>query len=212
MHARELADGGHAAERREVTGQAVTWYLDRAVAADLVVIPGRWQLSSRYEQARQEPPAFDSVADALSWLETELPGLAAAVAAAHEGELHEQAWQLCEALRGLFQYRRHYAAWIEVTQAGLASARACRNVRAEARMSDQLGFAFLCLHRYQLAQASSARPSARPARPGICWAKRRPWITWGVTLLALSRPGEALTLFEAARVTHMELGRQRGAC
>jgi len=68
LHAREKAAVDTDAEQRAVTVRAVDWYLQRAVAADLVVIPGRWQLGGQYALARQTTSAFPAPAAALAWL------------------------------------------------------------------------------------------------------------------------------------------------
>jgi hypothetical protein len=95
LHARDQVT---AAERPAAIASAVGWYLAGAVAADIVVIPGRWRLNPMYEQARAAPPAFGTRQDALRWLESELHDLIAAIQTAHDEDLHEQAWQLCEAM------------------------------------------------------------------------------------------------------------------
>ncbi|HUY45478.1 MAG TPA: tetratricopeptide repeat protein [Streptosporangiaceae bacterium] len=210
LHAREQADADSATERGAVTRRAIEWYLTSAVAADLVVIPGRWQLSGRYEQARQSPDAFASPAEALTWLETELPGLLASVHAAPDAGLHEQAWQLCEALWGLFLYRRHFPEWIASHQTGLASAQACGDPRAQARMRDQLGFAFLCLRRYDEAQQQFTEAITLARQAGHRLGEAAPLEHLGITLLGLGRPGDALPCFTSARATHQDLGRPRG--
>jgi tetratricopeptide (TPR) repeat protein len=210
LHAREQAAVDTDAERRALTARAVGWYLQRAVAADLVVIPGRWQLGGQYALARQTGAAFPASAAALVWLESELPGLLAAVHAAHDTGLHEQAWQLCEALWGLFLYRRHFPQWIASHQVGLVSAQACGDPRAEARMRDQLGFAHLCLHHYTEAQEqfTHAIHLARQAEHRL--GEAAPLEHMGLTLLGLNRPDEALACFTTARATHEQLGRPRG--
>jgi tetratricopeptide (TPR) repeat protein len=210
IHARELAESAPAAEQQAAVGRAVDWYLDHAVAADLVVIPGRWHLGGRYERTRADPPAFSGAASALAWLEGELPGLAGAVAAANGMGLHEEAWQLCEALWGLLLYRRPYATWIEVTRVGAESARSCGNARAEARMRDQLGFAFLCLHRHEEAQAEFRQAASLACAAGDRLGEAAPLEHLGLALLGTGRPAEALSVFEAVRAIHAELGRQRG--
>jgi hypothetical protein len=97
LHARDQVT---TSERPAAIASAVGWYLAGAVAADIVVIPGRWRLNPMYEQARAAPSVFSSRQDALRWLESELPGLIAAVQTAHDEGLHEPAWQLCEAMWG----------------------------------------------------------------------------------------------------------------
>ena len=210
LHAREEAAAGPSAECRLVTEYAVAWYLRSAVAADLVIIPGRWQLGGAYKLARQAPPGFSSPAEALGWMEAELSGLMAAVRAANEEGFHDQAWQLCEALWGLFLFRRHYPLWITATRGGLASARTSGDLRAEARMADQLGFAFLCLRRYTDAWELFARAIVLARDAGDELGEAAPLEHLGITLLGLGRPGDALGLFMTARETHVRLGRRRG--
>jgi len=208
LHAREQAAADPGPERRTVTERAVGWYLESAVAADLVVIPGRWHLSGMYEHALRSLPAFPDPAGALAWLEAELPGLLAAVNAARDEGLHEQAWQLCEALLGLFLYRRHYPQWIAACEVGLASAQACGDQRAEARMRDQLGFAYLSLRRYTDAQAQFTQAVALARGAGHRLGEAAPLEHLG---LGLGRPDDALECFTSARATHEELGARAGS-
>lgn len=210
LHAREHAAAETDTDRDAVVARSVQWYLRAAVAADLVVIPGRWQLGSLYERARHLPSTHDSPAEALDWLERALPGLLAALAAARDHGLHEQAWQLCEAMWGLFLYRKHFRHWIDATQVGVAEAQACGDRRAEARMRDQLGFAYLNLNRYADAteQFTHAMNLARQAGHRLGEAAAR--ANLGLTLLGLHRPDEALGQFETARAIHQDLGRPRG--
>jgi Tetratricopeptide repeat len=147
LHARDRARTGTQQERLAALTRAIGWYLARAVAADIVIIPGRWRLNPMYDQVRVMPPGYDGPPRALQWMETELPGLLAAVRTAHDEGLNEEAWQLCEAMWGLFTYRKYFRPWLDAHALGLASARACGDARAEARMRVQLGFAYLNLGR-----------------------------------------------------------------
>ena len=136
-----------AAERR-----VITWYLDRAVAADLVVVPHRRRVCSRYDAARHEPPAFSTTTAALDWLEAELPNFLAAQRRAADREWWSLAWQLCEAMWGLFLYRKHFEHWIPAHELGVEAARRCEDQAAHARLSVQLGFAYLNLHHHDEAR------------------------------------------------------------
>lgn len=149
LHARERAeDQDTAAERDSVIARSIGWYLNVAVGADLVVSPGRWRLNPMYESAGAAPSAFVGPAEALEWLEGSLPGLLAALHAASDHGLHARAWHLCEALWGLLMYRKLFRPWIDSHVLGLASARACGDRKAEARMRIQLGYAYYSLRRY----------------------------------------------------------------
>jgi tetratricopeptide (TPR) repeat protein len=210
LHAREQADIEPDTDQGAVIARSVQWYLQAAVAADLAVIPGRWQLGSLYEHARQLPSAYESPAEALDWLDQTLPGLLAALGTARDHGLHEQAWQLCEAMWGLFLYRKHFRDWIDSTQVGVAAAQASGDRRAEARMRDQLGFAYLNLNRYADATDQFTQAMELAQQAGHRLGEAAALANLGLTLLGLRRPDEALGQFEMARTIHWDLGRSRG--
>ncbi len=209
LHARDQADSEPAAEREAAIARSVDWYLHAAVAADLVVIPGRWRLNPRYERARQSPPAFSGPNEALEWLESELPGLLAALQAAHDQGLHEQSWQLCEALWGLFTNRRFYPLWIEAHAIGIASAQECGDRRAEARMHVQLGLAYLGEARHEAARQQFIRALGLDRREGHRIGEAAALEQIGLTDLAQGRHDEAIGAFTAARAVFRQIGRHR---
>ncbi len=210
VHAREKADAEPMAERKAFVVRALDWYLRAAVTADIVVIPGRWRLNPMYDEAQAESPAYGSPAEALQWLESELPGLLAAVRSAHDEGLHEVAWQLCEALWGLFAYRKYFQYWIEVHLIGLASAQSGGDRRAEARMRVQLGYAYLALDRHDEARAEFSRSLvlSREERDQIAEATALEHV--GLTDLKSGRPDDAIVTFTEARDIFAHIGRARG--
>jgi tetratricopeptide (TPR) repeat protein len=211
LHASEQADAEPAAERLAVIARSVDWYLHEAVAADIVVIPGRWRLNPMYEQASQSPPAYGGPAEALEWLELELPGLLAAVEAAHREGMHEQAWQLCEALWGLFAYRKYFRSWIDAHFLGLASAQASGNSRGEARMRVQLGLAYMQLGQLGDAREEYSQALALDRRAGHRIGEATELEQLGLTELAEDRPDEAIELFAKAHALFRQIGEDRGA-
>jgi tetratricopeptide (TPR) repeat protein len=210
LHARELAAGEPPGEQRAVVTRSVQWYLRRAVDADLVVISGRWRLGPVYGQARQTGPAYAGPAQALAWLETQLPGLAAAVRAAHDQQLHEEAWQLCEALWGLFAFRKHFGLWIELHLLGIASAQACGNRRAEARMHAQLGLAYRQLGRHGQAHGEFAAALDLDRAEGHSAGEATALEHLGLTSLSTGNLDKAITLFEEARTIFQRADVPRG--
>jgi tetratricopeptide (TPR) repeat protein len=210
LHAAERARDHSAHERRAVLTAAVDWYLRRAVAADMVIIPLRWRLNPMYDQARQSPPAYPQAAQALNALEADLPGVLAAVRTANAEGLHEQAWQLCEATWGLCMNRKLFGPWISLHLAGLPSAQACGDRRAQARMSVQLGVAYQAVGR--LADATALFTQALELgqedghQIGIAIALEQ----LGLADLARGHPDDAIGRFTQARATFQELGRPRG--
>ncbi len=211
LHARGQATAEEpAAELTAAIARSVSWYLHAAVAADIVITPGRWRLNPMYEQARDNAPAFGSPAEALEYLEAIRPGLLAAVPAAHEHGLHQQAWQLCEALWGLLLFRRYYRPWIDVHVIGLAAARACGDPRAEARMLVQLGYAHLCLQQYQEAAQHFRRALTLRRQAGHLVGEATALEYLALIDLREGLPGQAITTFTRARAVYERVGRRRG--
>jgi tetratricopeptide (TPR) repeat protein len=210
LHARERAQAGPARERAGATARVVGWYLAQAVAADRAIIPGRWHLNPMYEQVSAAPAAFGGPPEALRWMEAELPGLVAAVRAAHDHGLHEQAWQLCEALWGLFSYRRYFRRWIQTHLLGVASAQACGDPRAQARMRVQLGLAYLNLGRPEQASEHFTRALALDRQDGHQIGEASALEKLGLAELSGGRPDEALGLFGQARDIFAQIGVARG--
>jgi tetratricopeptide (TPR) repeat protein len=210
LHAREQAGSGSPTERRSAIARSVTWYLREAVAADLVVLPGRWRLGPLYERASSAAAAYGSPAEALEWLESHLPGLLAAVQAAHGARLHAQAWQLCEALWGVLLLRRHYAAWLASHEAGLRSARACADDCAEAQMHIQLGAAHRSLGRLGSAVRHFTRALELFRAAGHRLGEASALGQLGVIQLRRARYDKAIGRFTKAREIHQDIGRPRG--
>ena len=210
LHAQEAGASAPPAERTAVVARAVTWYLQRAVAADLVVNSGRWHLNPMYERAATSPRSHASAAAALDWLESNLDALVAAVQAAHDAGMHEQAWELCEALWGVFQRRRHFGQCISAHLAGLASAQDCGDLPAQSRMRVQLGLAFRALRRKGEAREQFLTALALARESGHPLSEATALEQVSLADLADGRAEDAIAGFNAARVIHQRLGRRRG--
>jgi tetratricopeptide (TPR) repeat protein len=149
LHALRRAEAEDSpADHDNIVRRVIEWYLDRTVAADLVIHPVRPRLGARYDQVQPAGAAFEQARDALAWLELERANLRAALDAAARHYWHELVWRLCEALWGFFLHTRHYGDWIAMHEVGIDSARQCRDGRAEARLRSQLGFAYAKLRRF----------------------------------------------------------------
>lgn len=211
LHALEQTLTGPTGDRQAATARIVEWYLRMAIAADLTVIPGRWRLGSGYEQARDQPTAFAGSAEALDWLEAELPGLLAALVLAHDTGMHDMVWQLCEALWGLFVNRRPYSQWAQAHALGLASARACGHRRAQARMHVHLGFAHLCLGHHPLATKQFTLALALDQAEGHRLGEATALENLGLVSLAVGDHAGAVDHFTHARIIFDQIGQPRGA-
>jgi tetratricopeptide (TPR) repeat protein len=210
LHARERAEGETTTEVTNAIARAVSWYLAQAVAADVVIIPGRWRLNPMYEHKRAAQSAFAGPQEALQWLESELAGLIAAVRQAHDHSLHQLTWQLCEALWGLFSYHKYFRYWIQVHLLGIASARACGDPAAEARMRVQLGLAYLNLGRQELAREEFVSALRLDRGAGHRIGEATALENIGLADLSLGRPEQALDSFRHARAIFQEARAARG--
>jgi tetratricopeptide (TPR) repeat protein len=205
LHAKQRAQDEAAAELTEATARVIGWYLREAVRADRVLFPSRHRLNPMYTTCE---PGHE--ADALDWLETELPGLVAAVHAAHDSDMHETAWQLCEALVGLFSRRKHFPQWIETSLVGIASTVICENSRAESAMRIRLGLAYL--------ETARAEQAARQFDLALGAAKRSAYLIGqasalehlGLISLKASEPESATAYFQEALAVYRQLGGRRG--
>lgn len=196
--------------RRAAERRIVHWFLKKAAAADLVVIPGRWHLGPIYETVRGEPRAFADPAAALDWLEAELPNLRAVLRLAEQRGMHELVWQLCETLWGLFYSRKHYVEWLDIHETGIAAARRAGDVRAEARMVTALAHAHYELHHFTEAADLYRRAAGLLTGVDHPLGEAAALEGLGSTCLALGRPDEAIDHFERSRAIHERLGRPRG--
>lgn len=211
LHAREQAQAEPEDELQAAFVRIISSYLQQAIAADIVIHPVRWRLNPMYDQARAQPPAHDNPAQALRWLESEQPGLSAAVQAAHDKGLHQYAWQICEALWAFFSNRNYFRPWIDSHQLGIVSAQADGNRRAEARMRMQLGLAYLHLGRYSEAREQYALALALDRGEGHQIGEATELEQLGLTDLAEGHPDEAIQSFTRARDIFEQIGRPRGA-
>jgi tetratricopeptide (TPR) repeat protein len=205
LHARQQARSEPDAALTGAMKRAVDWYLREAVRADRVLLPGRRRLNPMYQTC-----GAGHETDALDWLETELPGLVTAVHAAHDNGMHQAAWQLCEAMVGLFSHRKHFSQWIDTSQVGIVSAVACADQQAELAMRIRLGLAYLGSGQTEQAasQFGLALDVARQAGYRIGEASALEHL--GLIRLRVGEPEPAAGYFRDALVIYRELGRSRG--
>lgn len=211
LHALQQGRAQPGDEPGSAATRTITWYLEQAVSADLVVIPGRWRLNPMYERARARLPAFAGPSEALEWLETEQDCLCSAVTEASDLGLPALSWQLCEALWGLFANRNYFRPWIQTHEAGIKAARDDGNPRAEARMRMQLGLAFRHLRQLGKARDQYALALALDRAEGHRVGEATELEQLGLTDLAEGRQDEAITEFSLGKDIFTEIAVPRGA-
>ncbi len=150
---RSYAGGRVAADDSAAEGDAARrrlfeHYLATADAAGRLLIPHFLRLP------RPEPaPVFDGTEDALAWLDTEWPNLAAAVEHAAAHGPREYAWHLADALRAFFHHRGHHTEWIDTATTALAAAQSAADHQAQAAMRLSIALAGVNSGRYTEARA-----------------------------------------------------------
>lgn len=198
-------------EREAALDRLLETYLRWAVAADSVLVPGRWHLGPGY--ARPGPRERGDLPErpqALAWLEERLPLLQGLVKLAHGTGRHHLAWQLCEGMRSLFTLRKRYSVWLDTYRVGLASARRLADPEPAAFMLTLLSIVYGNLHR-----DTRARECAEEALS--IWRGCGHVLGQGSSLeqmgLAALRTGEhtaAVACLEEARELFSRAGRDRG--
>lgn len=133
------------ADREASVRRLAGWYLHGAVRADRAVNAFRKRFGPLYRDRRAGEPVGDGwsgVSAGLDWLESERHNLRACVEYAGAQAWHDLAWQLCEALYGLYITRRHYDDWIATHTVGLNAATALGDAGAQYQIAAQLAYAY----------------------------------------------------------------------
>ena len=124
----------------------LTGYLHPAEAAAAVISPQHTRVPLEPPPPGVRPLGFTTLEDAIAWCEMERAGLMAATRLAASSGLHEIAWKLPAAAMSFYYRRSHWGDWVAAHQAGLDSARALGDQRAQAWMLNNLGMAYGVQH------------------------------------------------------------------
>lgn len=139
-HARGVAEADEPfPEQLAAVSRVVHWYLAETVRRDRA-LSDRPRLGPGYRTPEPAPVTRD---DALRWLEERRANLRAVVAAAERFQLPEPAWQMCEALWGVYHLHGHHEEWITTHRVGVEAARQLGDARVLMRMTSQLGSALM---------------------------------------------------------------------
>lgn len=195
--------------RRNTSSRITTRLLQVAVAAQRTINPGRWYLGPHFS----EPPVIDfpDSASALDWLDTERSNLMAVLQQAHDHGDHTSAWELAEAMWGLFTHHKRYTLFLKAHQIGLAAAEAIGDLRAQARMLEGLASYYSNVNDFTEAAASAQQALELERRAGHRIGEASAYDMLGIAQLALGQLDLAADSFGRARDIHDQLGRPRGA-
>lgn len=119
VFARERA-AEHPSERDESLRRVLRYYVAAADSADRRAYPHRPRIDM--PAIADDPPAFDSAAEALRWFDAEVGALGTATRLAYERGWDEYAWRIPVAAWGLFCIRSQWTEWIASHQTALAAA------------------------------------------------------------------------------------------
>ncbi|GAB1510395.1 tetratricopeptide repeat protein [Actinophytocola sp. KF-1] len=205
-HCGETEEG--VAETTARTRRMADWYLRHTVAADTVIHPLRPRVGPLYQG--DHPRVFTGEQAAMSWLERERANLRSVVEQSWTHGWDDIAWQMCEALWGLFLHTRRYGDWIDIQRTGIASAQRCGDQRAEARLRSQLGFAYAKVERFADAVRENTTALEIADAVGDKQARATALSQLGRVARGTGDLTGALDYFRRARAAHEELGRPAG--
>lgn len=138
-HARDALENTDGFDQQRAAAERVLgWYLAQTARHDRA-LSDRPRIGPAYRDLDPGPTR----SAALDWLERWRPNLRSAVFLAERFRLDDLAWQLCEALWGLYHVHGHYEDWITTHRIGVNAAERLGDTRVRMRMSSQLGAALL---------------------------------------------------------------------
>jgi tetratricopeptide (TPR) repeat protein len=211
LHARERAEQtDEPADRDRSVRRMVEWYLNTAVAADLLVHPLRDRLGPRYADVADREDLFGTDDQALAWLEVERDNLFAATLDADWRGWDDLVWQFCEALWGMFLHARRYDGWIVLHRVGIAAAQRCADPRVEARLRAQLGFAYAKVGRFHEAMIENEIGLALATAAGDDRGRATALSQLGRAARESGDLDAAMDYYRAARDLQADLGIERG--
>jgi tetratricopeptide (TPR) repeat protein len=140
------------AEQRAATHRVLDHYLHTASAGDHLLHPDREPLALPPPQPGVLPERPAGLDEAMAWFDAEHQVLLAAVAHAASSGFSRHAWQLSLSLASFLELRGYLEDMTNTLRIALAAATSLEDQRAQALISNELGFA--CLVRGHYADAA----------------------------------------------------------
>jgi tetratricopeptide (TPR) repeat protein len=193
-------------EGESARSRLYTWYTEAVTAAMEWVYPQLVRLDTHAER----DTIFATEADALAWLDAELPALVAVVRHTAGSADRALSWRITDQLRGYFLIRRHIDGWLPAAEAGLDAAVSAGDDVARTAMLINRGQALWsvgrdeealsdCLAGERLAAASGWTTASAYLSHHIGWH----YLEQGKLIDAEERLHRALELTEDDRLGHV---------
>ncbi|TDD61944.1 hypothetical protein E1293_44525 [Actinomadura darangshiensis] len=208
-HATELAADLPADERTAAIARITRHWLMWTARLDTLINPGRRRHAAVFGWLPERPPTAAAAHDAIALLQTWIPALLAAQAAAANAGLHDLAWQYADTLWGYVSRRQDYAAWRQLCDVALDSAARTQDPGALARVHALTGLLERWLGNLDDAAQHQAETARLARLAGDTLAEASAAEHHAATLLRMQRPDQAyqvllagLTLYRAVP-THL---------
>ncbi|PSK95728.1 NB-ARC domain-containing protein [Murinocardiopsis flavida] len=197
-------------ERTTVLRRMLDWYLRSVYNGHRVILPAFRELPLPPPEGSADPPAFDSVDDAMRWFETERSNLVDAVRIGTAGGLHDLGWRLPAVMYGFFELRGYWSQWRDIHLLGLEAADAADDDHGRACNHLGLGDANWFLQRIPEAFDCYRRAVDEGRRAGDGWVEGFALRQIGVLLQEQERFAEAIERVEEARAVFESTDERRG--
>ena len=215
QYAAQLAAAMPAADRAGAAGALTRWYVVSAEAAVDLIHPDRLRLPAGAgawpaAQPQPQPPAWQRAAQALSWLDVELPNLVAVAVHAADAGTPAASWRLATALRPYLSQRGYLPQLRTIAQAAAGAGAAAGDRIGQAAAQLALGTVRWARHQYpsaidhyqqavRLAEATGWREATAAALNNLANAHQN-----------AGRHAEAAAFYARAQRCYEELGRPEG--
>lgn len=184
-------------------------YLIRAAGADRTLNPSRWRYDTVLHE-RAEDYVLGDRAEALAWWQAEGETVVALVRLAHETGRHATVVSFADTCKMWLSTVRPYAAWTEITDRALSSARALEAPEAEAFVLLLRCPRLMATHEFVDAEASAANALATYRELDHLRGVGSSYECLAQATTAQDRPHDALPLHLEAIAAHERIGRPRG--